>query len=138
MLRRALLLMAVCVMYSSPAAAQSLRQEFPYPKAAVYQALVETIPALGYRIKAQDAVISRVTASAGMSLTSWGQDMSFAVSSASENESVIEYASTRRLGTNVNDFGRGQKIFDKVVLAVSQRLQASQTADAGPLTSPTP
>ncbi len=54
---------------ATPATAGELRQEFPFPKAAVYEALIVSIPEAGFKVKDQDATIGRVTASSGMSFT---------------------------------------------------------------------
>ncbi len=110
---------------ATPAAAASYRQEFPFPKAAVYQALVETLPAVGYKIRDQDPVIGRVTASVGMSAFSAGERLSFVVVGNGPTDSAIEMDGSKTLNVGVMVGGRIQQDFDKAVLAVSKRLQAA-------------
>jgi hypothetical protein len=109
---------------ASPASAAAFRQEFPYPKAAVYEALVQTLPAEGFKIKDQDAVIARVTASAGMSGFSYGENMSMAVVENGDDKSTLEFDGKLKMGTNgLFAGGKNMKNFNKIVLAVSRRLQ---------------
>lgn len=106
------------------ARAGDYEQAFPFPQAKVYAALIEALPAVGLKVKAQDAVLSRVTASAGMTAFSWGENLSIAVVPNGENASTLTFDSKRALGTNVVDGGRSLKLFNKVVFEVSRRLQA--------------
>lgn len=54
-------------------ASQATQQKFPFSYDAVFDGLVEVIPNLGMSVKSQDKLIGRITASAGMSLFSWGR-----------------------------------------------------------------
>jgi len=118
-------------------AEDSYRQEFPFPKAAVYQALVETLPTVGFKIKAQDSVLARVAASDGVSWTSLGENLSMSVVSAPEG-SAIEFASAVKGKEGVFFRGKNQKNFDKVMFAVSKRLQSAPASVAEAAPSPPP
>jgi hypothetical protein len=48
-------------------ASQATQQKFPFSYEAVFDGLAEVIPSVGMRLKSQDKVIGRITASAGMS-----------------------------------------------------------------------
>jgi hypothetical protein len=119
-----------CALIAAPtlAFAAEHRQEFPYPKAEVYRALIETLPTVGFKIKAQDPVIARVTASDGVSWTSMGENLSIAVVTIDQANSAIEFNGATKAREPIFFQGKNQKNFDKVVLAVSRRLQASGLA----------
>ena len=52
----------------------STQQKFPFPYDAVFDGLVFVIPQAGFRLKSQDKVIGRITASAGASLFFVGRE----------------------------------------------------------------
>lgn len=133
--RRVFVAAGACLMLAAgPAAAGDYEQAFPFPQAQVYVALVEALPAVGLKVKAQDALLGRVTASAGMTAFSWGENLSIAVVPNGEAASTLKFDSKRALGTNVVDGGRSLKLFNKVVFEVSRRLQA----EAAPAAAPAP
>lgn len=105
------------------AQAADYRQEFPYPKAAVYQAVVGALPGVGFKIRDQDPTLSRITAVSGITLASSGENLSVAVNDAGEGKSVLSITATMKRG--IQDAGRLQRIADRVIAAASASLRSS-------------
>ena len=59
----------------------STQQKFPFPynTVTVFDSLVSVIPQAGFKLKTQDKVIGRITASARASLFSWGENLAIVV-----------------------------------------------------------
>ncbi len=115
---------AAVMSVASAAHAQEYRQEYPFPADKVFAALIAELPAQGFKLKEQDVVIHRVVASAPMSAFSYGENLSISVTEASPGKSVLVLNNAKKVAINITANGRGQKNFDKIVLAVSRRLQA--------------
>jgi hypothetical protein len=81
---------------------------------------------IGFNLKSQDKVIGRVTASAGMSLFSWGENITVVVERVDENTTLLAIESGLKLGINVAGAHRHQKNFDKIIEALSSHLQSKQ------------
>lgn len=118
-------LVGFILMLAPRAEAATYRQEFPYPKAAVYAALVKVLPENGFKIKAQDPVVCRVTASAGISAFSMGENLSIGVSDGGTGKSVLELDGHKKMNAGLLAPSRVMAHFDRIVLAVSRELQAS-------------
>lgn len=116
---------------ASSATAASYEQQFPYPRDIVYAAVAATLPEVGLKVKAEDPTIARLVASAGMALNSMGENVSIAIVANGGSGSTLQWTSNRKMATNVLDGGRGLKLFNKLVLAVSARLRAADTKPGG-------
>lgn len=119
------MLAVFAALIAAPAHASAFRQEFNYPKARVYQVLLEVLPALKLKVNATDAALGRISAKAGMSAFSIGETLSLAVVETSAERCAIEMDGA--IGaTSVNAFATDRlvKHFDRIVLEVSRRLQA--------------
>jgi hypothetical protein len=55
------------------------RQSFPFPYDRVFDGLLAISGPAGFTVRSQDRVIGRVTAAAGMSAFSWGEDVAIQV-----------------------------------------------------------
>lgn len=102
---------------------QATQQKFPFSYEAVFNGLAKVIPSVGMSVKSQDKVIGRITASTGMSLFSWGENMTFIVEKIDENTTIIGIESSLKFGANIAGAHRHQKNFDKIITALSQDLQ---------------
>lgn len=104
-------------------ASQATQQKFPFSYDAVFDGLVKVIPNIGMSIKSQDKVIGRITASAGMSLFSYGENLTIVVEKIDDNSTMIGIESALKLGINLAGAHRHQKNFNKIISALSQHLQ---------------
>jgi hypothetical protein len=104
-------------------ASQATQQKFPFSYEAVFDGLAKVIPSVGMSLKSQDKVIGRLTASAGMSLFSWGENMTIVVEKIDENSTMIGIESALKVGINLAGAHRHQKNFNKIIAALSQHLQ---------------
>ena len=104
-------------------ASQSTQQKFPFKYDAVFDGLMVVVPIIGLKLKSQDKLIGRVTASAGASLFSWGENLSFIVERVSEDVSMVSIESSLKLGSNIAGAHRHQKNFEQLISALSLHLQ---------------
>jgi len=84
---------------------QATQQKFPFSYEAVFDGLVKVIP------------------SAGMSLFSWGENLTLVVEKIDENSTIIGIESALKFGGSLAGSHRHQKNFDKIIAALSQNLQ---------------
>jgi hypothetical protein len=82
-------------------ASQQTQQRFPFPYDDVFAGLVAILPEAGMTVKSQDKVIGRVTASAGMSLFSWGESIAIVVQPLDEKATIVGIESSLKFGANV-------------------------------------
>lgn len=104
-------------------ASQATQQKFPFSYEAVFAGLVDAIANSGMSIKSQDKVIGRVTASAGMSLMSWGENLTIIVEKIDENSTIVGIESSLKFGANLAGAHRHQKNFNRIISSLSSILQ---------------
>jgi hypothetical protein len=104
-------------------ASQATQQKFPFGYDAVFDGLVEVIPQLGLNIKSHDKPIGRLTASAGMSMFSWGENLTVVVEKIDENNTLVAIESALKFGANLGGAHRHQKNFNMIISRLSQHLQ---------------
>ena len=104
-------------------ASQATQQKFPFSYEAVFNGIIEVIPGVGMSVKTQDKVIGRITASAGMSLFSWGENLTIVVERIDEKTTTIGIESALKVGINLAGNHRHMKNFNKIIEALSQNLQ---------------
>lgn len=117
-------------------ASQSTQQIFPFPAEIAYEKLLQAIPEVGMTIKQKDDTLKRVSVSAGMSLFSWGENVSIVVNADGEKSCIVGIDSSLKLGVNVTGAHRHQKNFDKIIYALSNKLkewERQQPLDLGPI-----
>lgn len=74
-------------------------------------------------IKSQDKVIGRITASTGMSLFSYGENLTIAVEKIDDNSTIVGIESALKVGINLAGARRHQKNFNKIIATLSQNVQ---------------
>ena len=102
---------------------QATQQKFPFGYETVFDGLVKVIPNVGMKLKSQDKVIGRLTASTGMSLFSYGENMTIVVEKIDEKSTTISIESALKVGINLAGAHRHSKNFNKLIEALSQHLQ---------------
>lgn len=100
--------------------------EYPYLKKDVYNALLEAIPKIkGMKIDNKDELSGRVTVKAGVSLTSWGENIPITVTEISPGRTRIEIISTPKTGIfggGALDFGKNRANIEKILNETSKIL----------------
>jgi len=103
-------------------ASQRTQQKFPFPYDYVFNAVVASIPNIGFSLKSQDRIIGRITASTSMSLFSWGENVTITVEKVDEGNTLVAIESALKVGMNVAGVHRHAKNFDVLVESVSSYL----------------
>lgn len=102
---------------------QGTQQKFPFPYDDVFDGAVAVMPRIGFSLKSQDRVIGRITASTGMSLFSWGENLTVVIEKLDDTRTVIGIESSLKVGINMAGAHRHAKNFNKLVEALSAHLQ---------------
>lgn len=102
---------------------QGTQQKFPFPYDSVFDAVVAVIPQIGFSLKSQDKVIGRVTATTGMSLFSYGENLTIIIEKVDENSTMVAIESALKVGFNLTGGHQHAKNFNKLVEAISAHLQ---------------
>jgi hypothetical protein len=104
-------------------ASQSTQQKVPFPFDRTFDCLTHAISAAGLSVKSADKILGRITASAGMSLFSWGENLTFIVEKIDGESTLIFIESSLKFGANIAGAHRHQKNFNQVMAALSLELQ---------------
>ena len=104
-------------------ASQGTQQKLPFHYNDVFDALVASIPSIGFSLKSHDRVIGRIIASTGMSLFSWGENLTIIVEKIDDNTTLVAIESALKVGINVAGAHRHAKNFNRLIEAVSSHLQ---------------
>jgi hypothetical protein len=102
---------------------QGTQQKFPFAYDAVFRGIIAVIPTVGFKLKSQDPVIGRISASAGMSLFSWGENITIIIEKISDTSTLISIESALKVGLNVAGAHRHTKNFNKIIEALSAHLR---------------
>jgi len=103
---------------------QDMQQKFPFPYDDVFDGICEVIPKLGFKLKSSDKVIGRVSASTGMSLFSYGENLTITVEKLDEG-TLVGIESALKVGLNFAGGHRHSKNFDKLIESLSKHLQST-------------
>lgn len=106
---------------------QATQQKFPFGYEAVFDSLLGAVQSAGMTVKTEDKLIGRVTASAGMSLFSWGENVTIVVESLSENSTLVAIDSALKMGANLTGSHRHQKNFNKIISEMSSQLKDKES-----------
>jgi hypothetical protein len=102
---------------------QATRQRFPFTYENVFDGLRQVLPQLGLKVKEADGLIGRITASTGMSLLSWGENLTLVVERIDDGSSLVMIESALKVGVDGGGGHRHQRNFNKIISALSQHLQ---------------
>lgn len=105
-------------------ASQSTQQKFPFSYDHVFDGLTHVLPVLGIKVKEADKMIGRISASTGMSMFSFGENLSLVVEKLDEASCAVGIESGMKLGANIGGAHRHQKNFNNIISALSKHLQA--------------
>ena len=106
-------------------ASEGTKQKFPFPYDAVFDGLLVVLPLVPFKVNTEDRLIGRITATTGMSLFSWGENVTVLVEKVDEKTTLVSIESSLKLGINVAGAHRHAKNFNALIEALSGHLQAS-------------
>jgi hypothetical protein len=104
-------------------ASQNTQQKFPFPYDDVFDGIIAVIPAIGLKLKSQDRVLGRITASAGVSVFSWGENLTIIIEKVDDKNTTVAIESSLKVGLNVAGAHRHAKNFNRIIEALSSHLQ---------------
>ena len=105
-------------------ASQGMQQKFPFPYDEVFDGLCVVIPKSGFKLKSADKVIGRISASTGISLFSYGENLTIIVEKL-DSETIVGIESTLKVGLNFAGGHRHQENFNKIIESLSKHLQSA-------------
>lgn len=113
--------------------------DFPYARDDVFDALLKVIPTVkGMKVDKHDRTAGFISAKAGVSLRSWGENVPISVMEASPGYTRVSITSTPKtglLGGGAFDLGKNRGNIEKILLGTSELLQKSAAASPSPDTS---
>jgi hypothetical protein len=104
--------------------------DFPYPRDDVFDALLHVIPVVGMKVDKHDRAAGIISAKAGVSLRSWGENIPISVTEGSAGFTRVSITSTPKTGLLAGgafDLGKNRANIEKILHLTSVRLQAKAT-----------
>lgn len=108
---------------------QRTEQRVPFSADLVFSTLVKVLPALGYKLKSSDKIFGRITARSGLSLFSWGENVTLVVERVDDTGCLLKLESAL-LQASVLGMQRNQKNFDTILGGLSRALQEVTNSQA--------
>ena len=107
--------------------------EFPFNKETVFNAMVKAIPTVkGMQIVSADKLQNRIVVKAGVSLTSWGENIPIQLSEISDNLTKVKITSTPKTGIMFGgafDLGKNRKNIEQILSATSRILSSEKSSN---------
>lgn len=107
---------------------QNTQQKFPFTYDEVFNGIIAVMPSIGFKLQSQDQTLGRITASAGMSLFSWGENLTLIVEKVDTKITNVGIESALKMGMNFAGAHRHTKNFNKIIGALSAYLQKGSRA----------
>ena len=93
---------------------EAAQQAFKYPAEEVFNAAVKASKKAEWNVKDADKDLMRISLSTGMSLFSWGENMSLRIEAEGDGSSRMFMESSLKMGGNLAGNHRHRKNFDKI------------------------
>jgi hypothetical protein len=104
--------------------------DFPYARDDVFDALLHVIPVLGMKVDKHDRAAGIISAKAGVSLRSWGENIPISVTEGSPGFTRVSVTSTPKTGLLAGgafDLGKNRSNIERILVLTAERLQAKAT-----------
>lgn len=115
--------------------------EYPYSKKTVFAAVMAAAKHIdGFELDSADEMSGHVTLKAGVSWSSWGENIPIQLISVSPVRTKVEIISTPKTGVlfgGANDFGKNRRNIEKIISAISAQLQGKPAEVEQPSVSST-
>lgn len=106
--------------------AKNMLYTFNYPVATTYQALMQALSkTTKYRIINADQNANLIIIKSGVSLTSWGEDITIVVAPGLNGDSTVSIASSLKMG--LFDWGKNNKNLNTIIQLLTEELQTYST-----------
>jgi hypothetical protein len=105
--------------------------DFPYPREQVFDALLQVIPKVGMSVDRHDRATGLISAKAGVSLRSWGENIPISITETAPGTSRVAITSTPKTGVMFGgafDLGKNRGNIEKILFAAAQALGSSGTS----------
>ena len=104
---------------------QQTEQKFPCPAEKLYECALKAIDRTGFKLKERDDLLKRITATAGVSLFSWGENLVLAIEETDKDSSILRIeSSTKFAAGGFENAYRHSKHFRTLIGDISRQLQA--------------
>jgi hypothetical protein len=113
--------------------------DFPYSRDDVFDGLLKVIPVLGMKVAKQDRSAGIISAKAGVSLRSWGENIPISVIEGSPGFTRVSIMSTPKTGLLAGgafDLGKNRSNIERILHLTAERLQARATPLSSEAKSP--
>jgi hypothetical protein len=102
---------------------QQTQQKIPFSYDKTYDALVKAIPRAGLKLQSEDKLLGRITATTGISLMSYGENITLLVEKVDAESALVRIESSLKVALNLFGGSKHQKNFDLLIAALSAELQ---------------
>ena len=102
---------------------QQTLQKFPFPYEQVFDNILTVLAQEGFSVKESDKIIGRVVASTGMSMFSYGENISISLDRIDESTTSVNIVSGLKVSFNIGSNFKNQKNIDKLFMSLSKSLQ---------------
>jgi hypothetical protein len=100
--------------------AKELSRDFGYPKAQVWDALPGALQSVKMSVDSSDPAAGRIEASTGVSLSSWGENVSVQVGEAGPDKTTVTVSTKLKFG--LTGWGKLKKNINRVFDSLDQSL----------------
>jgi hypothetical protein len=104
--------------------------DLPYARDDVFDALLKSIPLTGMKISKHDKAAGFISAKAGVSLRSWGENVPINLTEGPTGYTRVSITSTPKTGLfggGAFDLGKNRANIEKILLRTSEMLQKTAT-----------
>jgi len=118
--------------------------EYPYSRKTVFDAVMAASRNIdGFELDSADEMSGHLTLKAGVSWSSWGENIPIQLVSISPVRTKVEIISTPKTGVlfgGANDFGKNRRNIEKIISAISAQLagkpaEVEETASSSPVST---
>jgi hypothetical protein len=106
--------------------------DFPYPREQVFDALLQVIPTVGMKVDRHDRATGLISAKAGVSLMSWGENIPISITETAPGRSRVAITSTPKTGVlfgGAFDLGKNRGNIEKILFEAARVLGGSMVRD---------
>lgn len=108
------------------------RESVSFPYSDVFAGLLAAVPAAGYKVKSHDALAGCIFASAGVSVPSWGENITIHVVKTGESSTVVLIRSTLRIAINFTGASKNANNARRIFAALFEYLEGTSATEAAP------
>ena len=104
-------------------AAGGTEHRFDFPREKVFAAAVSTVNKQGLKVKSVNESLGRIVVGTGMSLFSYGENVTIAVQALDADSTVVSLGSRLKMGTNFLAGGQHERNFEAILSGIDTELR---------------